>query len=71
MLMELDPNGLNAFVERRDQAVRAIDALLLRRARNALPALRPNHAARLVAGGCRYAMKTARSCATARMSLRR
>lgn len=44
----LDPNGLNVFVERRDQAVRTVDALLLRKARNALASLRPNHAARLV-----------------------
>lgn len=47
MTMELDPTGLNVFVERRDQAVRAVDAMLLRRARNVLSALRPNHAARL------------------------
>jgi tetratricopeptide (TPR) repeat protein len=46
--MELDPSGLNGLIERRDQAVRTVDSLLLRKARNVLPSLRPNHAARLV-----------------------
>jgi tetratricopeptide (TPR) repeat protein len=47
--MEFDPSALNGFIERRDQAVRAVDSLLLRKARNVMPSLRPNHAARLVA----------------------
>jgi tetratricopeptide (TPR) repeat protein len=45
--MELDSSGLKGLVERRDQAVRTVDSLLLRKARNVLPSLRPNHAARL------------------------
>lgn len=47
--MELDSRGLKGLVERRDQAVRTVDSLLLRKARNVLPSLRPNHAARLKA----------------------
>ena len=44
-----DQGVLSALIERRDQAVQAVDALLLRKARNVIAALRPNHAARLVA----------------------
>jgi tetratricopeptide (TPR) repeat protein len=47
--MRSKEDELNALVERREQAVRAVDTLLLRKARNVLPLLRPNHAARLVA----------------------
>jgi len=47
--MKPEEGALETPAESQDRAVRTVDALLLRKARNALAALRPNHAARLAA----------------------